>query len=77
MKATVTETHEREVYAYLDRHELARLVASHVAGPHAIDLADKAVAFKVEFPEETEGSPSYRIGTAAKVRITVKLGGEA
>lgn len=75
MKATVTEIHEREVFAYLDRQELARLVAQHVAGPHSIDLADKAIAFEVEFLEETEGSPSYRVGTAAKVRITQKLGG--
>lgn len=73
----VEETHRRTVSAYLDRRALARLVAQSVASEASLDLDDKAVTFKVTFEDEKEGSPSYVVGTRAKVEIVVDLGGEA
>lgn len=73
----IEETHKRTVSAYFDRRALARLVAQSVASEASIDLDDKTVTFKVTFEDEKEGSPSYVVGTKARVEIVVDLNGEA
>ncbi len=73
----IEEMHKRTVSAFFDRRALTRLVAQSVASEASLDLDDRAVTYKVVFEDEKEGSPSYVVGTKAKVEIVVDLGGEA
>lgn len=69
--------HERQIDVYLDRHELARVVWDYVAKQAGLDPEAKNLTRKVTFEDATEGSPSYRVGTKAKVAIVEALKGDA
>jgi len=73
-KVKTVEIHTREHRAVIDHKLLERIVASFVAENVpglAIDLP--GVRFTVSFEEKTEGSPGYRVGTNAVVKITEDL----
>jgi hypothetical protein len=67
------ETHERRITTVIPSKELEKLVAEAVAARTSVRLKSQGASFKVWFEEETEGSPPYRIGTKARVEITVDL----
>jgi hypothetical protein len=69
----VHETHEQRITAIIQSKELEKLVAEAVAARGGVRLKPQGVSFKVWFEAETEGSPPYRIGTKARVEITVDL----
>lgn len=75
MQASVRETHFREIYTVINRHELAAMLASRVADIDGVKIGDPGVTFKVTFRDATEGSPSYKVGTEAVVVVTVSLPG--
>jgi hypothetical protein len=69
-----TIVHRREIRRRFDRHEIRRLLAEIAARDAGIaDLSGSGIDFKVEFHDETEGSPSYRVGIRAVVSITQEL----
>lgn len=73
---TNTHVHERRVLCLLDRHELTRLVKDYAARQAGLDPEAKNLTFKVSFPDASEGSPSNKVGTEAKVEIVEALLGE-
>lgn len=82
MKIDAKLTHKRETRVVIDRHELRKIIAEHArkgAGlPRCED--DEAGAWpttaKVTLEDETEGSPSYVVGTKAVIVLTEDMSGE-
>ncbi|MFE1601594.1 hypothetical protein [Methylobacterium sp. ID0610] len=68
-----TYIHRREVRCFIDRRELERVVREHAARQAGYDPAASGLTFKVRFEDETEGSPSYKVGTKAVVEIVEEL----
>ena len=74
MKIQITEVHERNYCRLFDRHELKRLLVEAIARELDIPASDlKSADVDIAYEDETEGSPSYKVGTRARVRITRKL----
>lgn len=79
MKIDSTTTNTRTHKVQLDRKQLAQIVASAVAeeiagrGGGERMLKRRGVSYSVAFEDETEGSPHYKIGTKAVVRIIEDL----
>lgn len=71
-KARITEKHERTIVRTFGRHELSSLLegAALAECPGHDGLTRKV---EVQFEDETEGSPAYRVGTKATVKITIDL----
>lgn len=79
-KLHATEVHERRVRRILDRHELESIISNMVHheirdefGP---DDDVVAVSYKLTFEDETEGSPSYKVGTRCIVDVVERLRSE-
>lgn len=71
-KPEIKEIHERCCRVVIERNELERLVRAR-----AMDLAgftDFATEAKVTFPDATEGSPPYRVGTYCVVDLVEDQG---
>ena len=67
---TVHETHTRTARRIFDRHELMTMLGNAVAAEAGMPGAhDPAIKVKVEFQDQTEGSPAYKVGTKAIVTI--------
>lgn len=74
MKIQITEVHERNYRRLFGRHELQRLLVEAIARELDIPVSDLETAkVEVDYEDETEGSPSYKVGTRARVHITRKL----
>jgi len=74
MKVQITEVHERKYHRLFGRHELRRLLVEAVARELDIPASDLETAtVEIVYEDETEGSPSYKVGTRARVGITRKL----
>lgn len=65
--------HERQVQYFIDRHELERVVREHALRQVGYDPEAKNLTVKVKFEDETQGSPSYKVGTKARVEIVEAL----
>lgn len=65
--------HERQVQCFIDRHELERVVREHALRQVGYDPEAKNLTVKVKFEDATEGSPSYKVGTKARVEIVEAL----
>ncbi|AWN55052.1 hypothetical protein [Methylobacterium sp. 17Sr1-1] len=68
-----TYIHERQVKCFIDRHELERVVREHALRQAGYDPAAKNLTVKVKFEDDTEGSPSYKVGTKVRVEIVEAL----
>ncbi|MGE7416732.1 hypothetical protein [Methylobacterium tarhaniae] len=58
---------------FIDRHELERVVREHAFRQVGYDPGAKNLTVKVKCEDATEGSPSYKVGTKARVEITEAL----
>ena len=63
--------HEDHIEARLNSQELNAVILENVAKRANITLGRRGVTTKITFEDETEGSPPYKVGTRAKVSITV------
>jgi hypothetical protein len=68
-----TYIHERQVKCFINRHELERVVREHALRQAGYDPEAKSLTVKVTFEDETQGSPSYTVGTKARIDITEAL----
>lgn len=68
-----TYINERQVKVFMDRHELQRVVREYALKQVGYDPEAKNLTVTVKFEDETEGSPSYRVGTKVQVEITEAL----
>ena len=66
-KPIIKETHVRTCRVVIERKELEKLVKDH-----AMALArffPSATTAKISFPDATEGSPAYKVGTYCTVDL--------
>lgn len=66
-KPIIKETHVRTCRVVIERHQLEKLVKDH-----AMALAGffpSVTTAKISFPDATEGSPAYRVGTYCTVDL--------
>lgn len=68
-----TYVHERRINCFLDRHELTRVVREYAVRQAGLHPGAPNLTVKVKFEDETEGSPSYTVGTKARVEIVEAL----
>lgn len=76
-KLNTKEVHERRVRRIFDRHELESII-SHVVHHEIRDEVGPdddvvAVDYQLTFEDETEGSPSYKVGTRCIVDVIEAL----
>lgn len=75
-KLNTKEVHERRHRRILDRRELESVI-THVIWHEITDLALPgnvlAIDFSLKFEDETEGSPSYKVGTKCIVDVVERL----
>ena len=57
----VEETHVRKCRVVIDRRELEGIIRAHVL--RLAGFYSEATEVKLQFPDVTEGSPSYKVGT--------------
>lgn len=76
-KLNTSEVHERRVRRIIDRHELesilGNMVHHEIRDEHGPDDDVVAVGYKLTFEDETEGSPSYKVGTRCIVDVVERL----
>lgn len=72
-KIVTTEVNERRHRVTIDRHELKRIVVDAVLQQMGRTYCPKTMEVKVEFEDETEGSPSYKVGTGCIVYVVEDL----
>lgn len=68
-----TEVNERRHRVIIDRHELKRIVAAAVCEQLGIRPGAHGQTMDFEFKDETEGSPSYKVGTGCIVDVVENL----
>jgi hypothetical protein len=85
MKVEATVTHTRTFVASVSRHDLRGMVLLDIAASQGLDPTEVLAAYhrpqdpknryrvEVKEVEETEGSPSYKVGTGLRVIITENL----
>ena len=79
MKATTTAVHERKHRILIDAKSLKQIIAERAAkavNGHP-DVTGAGVTYKVEFEDETEGSPPYKVGTKCVVTIIEDMSPQA
>jgi len=57
----IEETHVRKCRVVIDRRELEAIIKAHVL--KLTGFLIEATEVKLQFPDVTEGSPSYKVGT--------------
>lgn len=67
-KPEIKETHTRACRVVIQRRDLEKLLTEHAL--KAAGFADFATTAKIAFPDATEGSPPYRVGTYCTVDLT-------
>lgn len=76
-KLNAKEVHERRVRRIFNRHELesvlGHIVHHEIRDEFGPDVDVVAVDYKLTFEDETEGSPSYKVGTRCIVDVTERL----
>lgn len=76
-KLNAKEVHERRVRRIFNRHELesvlGHLVHHEIRDEYGPDADVEAVDYKLTFEDETEGSPSYKVGTRCIVDVVERL----
>ncbi|MGN6144425.1 MAG: hypothetical protein ACTHOP_12630 [Mesorhizobium sp.] len=79
-KIITTEVNERRHRVIMDRHELKRMICEAVAlrlieegATTATEVSEPTFTFKVEFRDETEGSPGYKVGVGIIVNVVEDL----
>lgn len=81
MSTIVTrEINERRHHVIIGRHELKRIICEAVAlrliregATPATEISEPTFTFEVEFKDETEGSPGYKVGTGCIVDVVEDL----
>ncbi len=68
-----TLIHELQIKCFIGRKELEQVVREHALRQAGYDPQAKNLTVKVTFEDEKEGSPSYTVGTKARVEITEAL----
>ena len=72
-----TEVHERRHRRILNRHELESIISNivhhEIRDAHGADDDVVSVDYKLTFEDETEGSPSYKVGTRCIVDVVERL----
>lgn len=72
-KLNTKEVHERRVRRIFNRHELesiiSHMVHHEIRDEFGPDDDVEAVDYKLTFEDETEGSPSYKVGTRCIVDV--------
>ena len=79
MKATTTTLHERKHRVLIDAKSLKQIIAERAAKAVTgyLNVTDVGVTYKVDFEDETEGSPPYKVGTKAIVTIIEDMSPQA
>lgn len=76
-KLHTKEVHERRVRRILDRRELESIISNvvhhEIRDEFGPDSDVIAVDCKLTFEDETEGSPSYKVGTRCIVDVVERL----
>lgn len=72
-KIITTEVNERRHRVIIDRHELKRIITDAVLAQLGKEFCPKTMDMKVEFKDETEGSPVYKVGTGCIVDMVEDL----
>lgn len=75
-KLNTSEVHERRHRRIFGRHELESIITNwvyHEINDMKLGGEVKAVDYKLKFEDETEGSPSYKVGTRCIVDVVEKL----
>lgn len=76
-KIHAKEVHERRVRRIFNRHELesvlGNIVHHEIRDEFGPDTDVGAVDYKLTFEDETEGSPSYKVGTRCIVDVVERL----
>ena len=62
---TIREFHVREAKIRLDRKTLERIVLEYAM--QQVGFAEYATKAEIRFPDATEGSPAYKVGTECVV----------
>lgn len=70
---TDREVHRRTITAQFNRCEVIEVLTRAAIDQAGIKSLPTGSDVKVTFEDETEGSPAYRVGTKAKVVITIDL----
>lgn len=63
--------HQKEIFAFIDRKDLEYIIASYVANQlrPKVNLEEHGTTYEITFEDATEGSPAYRVGSKAKIKI--------
>lgn len=64
-KFDIKETHVRECVIRIDRRALERIVREYAM--QQVGFAEYATKAEIRFPDATEGSPAYKVGTECVV----------
>lgn len=64
-KIDIKETHVRECVIRIDRRTLERIVREYAM--KQVGFAEYATKAEIRFPDATEGSPAYKVGTECVV----------
>lgn len=76
-KLNAKEVHERRVRRIFNRHELesvlGHIVHHEIRDEFGPDVDVEAVDYKLTFEDETEGSPTYKVGTRCIVDVVERL----
>lgn len=76
-KLNVKEVHERRVRRIFNRHDLesylGHIVHHEIRDEFGPDIDVETVDYKLTFEDETEGSPSYKVGTRCIVDVVERL----
>lgn len=64
----IEETHVRKCRVVIDRRELEAIIKAHVLKLTGFESDATSVQFR--FPDVTEGSPSYKVGTECIADLT-------
>ena len=64
-KPNIKETHIRECVIRIDRRVLERIVREYAM--QQVGFAEYATKAEIRFPDATEGSPAYKVGTECVV----------
>ncbi len=66
-----TTIHQKEIFAFIDRKDLEYIIASYITNQMQpkVNLEEHGTTYEVTFEDATEGSPAYRVGSKAKIKI--------
>lgn len=72
LNITTEEKHIRSQYVNLNRHQLRDIILAGLR-QQGMDFKTNEAAVTIDFSDETEGSPPYKVGTRARVSIVEDL----